>query len=125
MKIICNNLVMSVALINGCFGCLMAYQSLLQKWYYLTHRWEDKGVYTFPKSICPKVNVIARLEYELTYYDSAVHRFNHYTTRTPLEKKRKTGKKKRNKKERRKERKPVRKGKRKNILKFVKRNWKF
>ena len=33
--------------------------------------------------ICPKVNVIARLEYELAYYDSAVHRFNHYTTRTP------------------------------------------
>ena len=44
---------------------------------------EDKGVHTFPKGICPKVNVIARLEYELTYYDSAVQRFNHYTTRTP------------------------------------------
>ena len=28
------------------------------------------------------MNVIARLEYELAYYDSAVHRFNHYT-RTP------------------------------------------
>ena len=54
-----------------------------QQWYYLTHSWEDKGVQTFPKSICPKLNVIARLEYELTYYDSAVHRFNHYTTRTP------------------------------------------
>ena len=27
------------------------------------------------------MNVIARLEYELAYYDSAVHRFNHYTTR--------------------------------------------
>ena len=26
------------------------------------------------------MNVIARLEYELAYYDSAVHRFNHYTT---------------------------------------------
>ena len=23
------------------------------------------------------------MEYELAYYDSAVHRFNHYTTRTP------------------------------------------
>ena len=31
----------------------------------------------------PKVNVIARLEFELAYYDSAVHRFNHYTTRSP------------------------------------------
>ena len=29
------------------------------------------------------MNVIARLEFELAYYDSAVHRFNHYTTRTP------------------------------------------
>ena len=48
-----------------------------QYWYYLTHSWEDKGVHTFPKGICPKVNVIARLEYELAYYDSAVHRFNH------------------------------------------------
>ena len=28
------------------------------------------------------MNVIARLTYELAYYDSAVHRFNHYTTRT-------------------------------------------
>ena len=27
------------------------------------------------------MNVIARLEFELVYYDSAVHRFNHYTTR--------------------------------------------
>ena len=45
--------------------------------------WEDKGVHTFPKGICPKVNVIAQLEYKLAYYDSAVHRFNHYTMRTP------------------------------------------
>ena len=28
-----------------------------QYWYYLTHSWEDKGVHTFPKGICPKVNV--------------------------------------------------------------------
>ena len=54
-----------------------------QLWYYLTHSWEDKGVHTFPKGICPKVNVIARLDFQLTYYDSEVHRFNHYTTRTP------------------------------------------
>ena len=54
-----------------------------QYWYYLTHSWEDKGVHTFPKGICPKMNIIARLEYELAYYDSVVHRFNHYTTRTP------------------------------------------
>ena len=30
------------------------------------------------------MNVIARLEYELAYYDSAVHHFNHYTTGTPV-----------------------------------------
>ena len=27
-----------------------------QEWYYLTHSWWDKGVHTFPKGICPKVN---------------------------------------------------------------------
>ena len=32
--------------------------------------------------ICLNVKVIARLEFELAYYDSAVHLFNHYTTRT-------------------------------------------
>ena len=51
-------------------------------WYYLTHSWEDKGVHTFPNGICPKVNVIVRLDYELADYDSAVLHFNHYTTRT-------------------------------------------
>ena len=40
-------------------------------------------VHTFPKGIFLKVNVIAQLEYELTYYDSTVHRFNYYTTRSP------------------------------------------
>ena len=29
------------------------------------------------------MNVIARLEYKLAYYDSAVHCFNYYTPRTP------------------------------------------
>ena len=33
---------------------------------------EDKRVHTFPKSICPKVNVITWLEFELARYDSAV-----------------------------------------------------
>ena len=41
------------------------------------------GVHTFPKGICPKVNVIARLEYELAYNESAVHPLNHYTMRVP------------------------------------------
>ena len=26
------------------------------------YSWEDKGVHTFPKSICPKLNVRARLQ---------------------------------------------------------------
>ena len=43
-----------------------------------------KRIHTLPKSIFSKVNVIARLYFELTYYDSVVHRFNHFTTRTPL-----------------------------------------
>ena len=30
---------------------------------YLTHRWVDKGVHTFHRGICPKVNIIARLEF--------------------------------------------------------------
>ena len=58
------------------FLCLMAYQPswdintkaiLLeeQHWHYLTLSWEDMGFNTFPKGICPKVNVIARLEFEL------------------------------------------------------------
>ena len=42
------------------------------------------GVHTFTKGICMKVKVIARLEYELAYDDSAVQHFNHDTTRTPL-----------------------------------------
>ena len=70
------------------FFVLMAYQLFLgylmpKPFSYLNNSWEDKEVHTFPQGICPKVNVIARLEYELAYYDSAVHRFNHYTTRTP------------------------------------------
>ena len=56
-----------------------------QYWNNLTHSWEDKGVHTFSKGICPKVNVIARLEFELVYFDFAVHRFNHSTTTTPPE----------------------------------------
>ena len=42
-----------------------------------------RGVHTFPNNICPKVNVVTRLEFELTFYYSAVHRSNHYTTMTP------------------------------------------
>ena len=53
-----------------------------QYWYYLTHSWEDEGFHTFPKGICPKVNIIARLEYKLADYDFTVHRLNLNTMRT-------------------------------------------
>ena len=54
-----------------------------QQWSYLTHSWEDEGVHTFPKGICPKVNVRVQLEFKLIYHNPAVYCFNHYTTRTP------------------------------------------
>ena len=52
-----------------------------QQWYYFTHSWEDKEVHTFPKSIRLKVNVVARLSFKHTLYDSAVHCVNHCTRR--------------------------------------------
>ena len=42
-----------------------------------------RGVHNFFKGISPKVNVLARLEFKLAYYDSPVQRFNNFTTRTP------------------------------------------
>ena len=38
--------------------------------------------YIFLKGICPKVNVIARLEFELAFFDVAFEHVNHYTTGT-------------------------------------------
>ena len=40
-------------------------------WYYLTHSSEDKGVHIFPKSICPKVNVIV-FSFEYDKYCEAI-----------------------------------------------------
>ena len=51
--------------------CLMAYQPIAG---------EDKGVHNIPKCTCPKVNVIAWLEIELAYYDSAVQPLRHEDT---------------------------------------------
>ena len=64
--------------------CLFNAKSIFlqkHKWQYLTHCWEDKGVHAFTKGICPKVNEIARLEFELAYYDCVVRRFDHYSMR--------------------------------------------
>ena len=45
----------------------------------LNHRWEEKKAHTFAEGIRLKVNGTVQLEFEHSYYDSAVHRFNHYT----------------------------------------------
>ena len=57
---------------------LVARQDDDDEWYYLTHKWEDKGVHTFPVVIFDNSTTGVR-----THYDSVVHRFNHYTARTP------------------------------------------
>ena len=43
------------------------------------------GVLTFSKNIYPKVNVLARLDFELSYYDVVIHQGYPYTTRTENE----------------------------------------
>ena len=43
-----------------------------QQWYNLTHSWRDKGFHAFHKVICPKLNLIAQLKFELAYYDVTV-----------------------------------------------------
>ena len=48
------------------------------KWYYLTNSLRDKVVHTFSKGINPKVNVIARLNFELVYFVDVVRHFSHY-----------------------------------------------
>ena len=53
-----------------------------QQWYYLTHSWEYKKVHAFPRDISPRVNVIARLEFELIYLKTTVQNFNHNATTT-------------------------------------------
>ena len=47
---------------------------------------DDDKVHTITKGIRLQVNVIARLEFELTHYNVTVSHNSHYTTRTPLEK---------------------------------------
>ena len=42
--------------------------------------WGYKRVYTHPKGICSKVNVIALLDFELAYYDVTVQHISHYAT---------------------------------------------
>ena len=44
----------------------------------------DKTVYTFSNCISPNVNIIARLEFELAYFDIAVQHVSYYVTEIPL-----------------------------------------
>ena len=48
-----------------------------QYYYYLIHGWEDNGVLTFLKGISPKLNVIAWLQFERTYFEMSVQYFSH------------------------------------------------
>ena len=45
-----------------------------------------KEVYTFPKGICPQVNIIAQVEFKLAYFKFAAQLFCHYTTGSSLKK---------------------------------------
>ena len=45
----------------------------------------DTGVHTFPKGISPKVNVIARLKFELAYNDFTVQPLRHNEFPKPCE----------------------------------------
>ena len=56
---------------------------LVEEWFYWTHNKRNKEIHTFPKSISPKVNVIAWPEIELAYFKATVHHFKHYFTGTP------------------------------------------
>ena len=49
---------------------------------FLTHSRRDKRVYIIPKGISPKVNEIARLRFELAYFEAAVQLFSYYITET-------------------------------------------
>ena len=44
-----------------------------------------KRVHIFLKGICPKMNVMEQLEFELAYNNVIVKHFNHYSTVTPSE----------------------------------------
>ena len=50
----------------------------------LTPSWVDEWVPAFPESIRPKANVIARLEFELSYNHVTAQHVNHYGLLTPL-----------------------------------------
>ena len=53
---------------------------LEEQWgYYWTHSWRGKGGRAFLLWLSPKVNVVAWLEFELTYFVTAVEHVSHYS----------------------------------------------
>ena len=46
-------------------------------------RWGYIVVHAFSKGFSPEVNVVVRLDFDLTYYDVAVYLFKHNSTGTP------------------------------------------
>ena len=51
-----------------------------QQWYYVTQSYGNLRIHTFPKGVSLKVNVIAWLEFELTYFKAPVQ---HFSTEVP------------------------------------------
>ena len=43
------------------------------KWYYLFHSRQDQWVHFFPQSISSKMNITARMEFELAYFEAMSH----------------------------------------------------
>ena len=54
-----------------------------QEWCYLTHCGRINEVHAFLKGIRPKVNAIARFEFELAYNDIVVQHVSYCATETP------------------------------------------
>ena len=69
----------------GVFYSLSRLSKLVDKlwWYYLSHTYSDNWLNTFLKSICPKVNVIAGIEFELGFFDVTVLHVSPYTNVEP------------------------------------------
>ena len=59
----------------------MAYQSSE----ILFNPWWVRRFNTFSKGTSPKVNLIARLEFELVYFEATVQHFSHFCTGTPTQ----------------------------------------
>ena len=67
--------------LRGLFNAKTIFVEEQQRYYLIRSLW-DKGVHAFPKGIKSKVNVIVRLNFEVSYFESAVQHFNHCVTGT-------------------------------------------